>query len=131
MILLFGGDGVDINNIWKLFLDKVKDFLDPILYETWFLDTKLISLNDNCAKVLVPMQVHKKHLKENYNDLVEEIFTEITGTNFSFEYVTEEEIKTNVVIDTDSVGVPSNSLFESNLDPRYTFDNFIEGLANV
>ena len=121
---------MDINNIWNLFLERVKDFLDPILYETWFLDTKLIELSENYAKVLVPMQVHKKHLKENYNDLVEEIFTEITGTNFNFEYVIEDEIKNNITIDTDIVGVPSISSFESNLDPRYTFDNFIVGQSN-
>ena len=60
-----GGDRVDISNIWNLFLEKVKDSLDPILYETWFMDTKLIDLNESSAKVLVPMQVHKKHLKEN------------------------------------------------------------------
>lgn len=125
-----GGDDVDISNIWNLFLEKVKDMLDPILYETWFMDTKLIDLNDSSAKVLVPMQVHKKHLKENYNDLVEEIFTEITGTIFNFEYVTEEEIKTNVVIDAEAIGVPSICGFESNLDPRYTFDNFIVGQSN-
>ena len=121
---------MDISNIWNLFLEKIKDILDPILYETWFMDTKLIDLNENSAKVLVPMAVHKKHLKENYNSLVEEIFTEITGTNFNFEYVIEEEIKNNVVIDAESVGVPSLSGFESNLDPRYTFDNFIVGQSN-
>ena len=108
----------------------MKDSLDPIGYETWFMDTKLIDLNDGCAKVLVPMQIHKKHLKENYNDLIEEVFTEITGTIFNFEYVTEEEITNNIVIDTDSIGVPSMSGFESNLDPRYTFDNFIVGQSN-
>ena len=121
---------MDISNIWNLFLEKIKDMLDPISYETWFMDTKLIDLNENSARVLVPMQVHKKHLKENYNDLVEEVFTEITGTIFNFEYVTEEEIKTNVVIDTETIGVPPISGFESNLDPRYTFDNFIVGQSN-
>ena len=120
---------MDIANIWNLFLERVKDMLDPILYETWFMDTKLIDLNDGSAKVLVPMQVHKKHLKENYNDLVEEIFTEITGTNFNFEYVTEEEVQSNVKIEVNE-GVPSISSFESNLDPRYTFDNFIVGQSN-
>ena len=98
-------------------------------FETWFADTKLISLDENCAKVLVPMSVHKKHLKENYNDLVVELFTEITGTNFNFEYVLEEELKNNIVINTDEIGVPSIS-FDSNLDSRYTFDNFIVGQSN-
>lgn len=121
---------MDINTIWSLFLEKIKAELDPILYETWFMDTKLIELNDNTAKILVPMQVHKKHLKENYNNLIEEIFTEITGSNFKFEYLLEEEIVKNVTIDVDKVGVPSNNLFESNLDPKYTFDNFIVGNSN-
>jgi len=118
---------LDINTIWNLFLEKVKGELDPILYETWFMDTKLYELNDNTAKVIVPMQVHKKHLKENYNTIVEEIFTEITGTNFKFEYLLEDEITKNVTIDVDKIGVPS---FESNLDPKYTFDNFIVGNSN-
>lgn len=121
---------MDINNIWNLFLEKIKNMLDPVLYDTWFSETKLIELDENRAKVLVPMQVHKKHLKEVYGDLIEEIFTEITGTIFNFEFVTEEEINNNVVIDTDSVGVPSNAMFESNLDPRYTFENFIVGQSN-
>ena len=121
---------MDIDNIWNLFLDKVKESLDPILYDTWFNETKLIDLNENYAKILVPMQVYKKHLKENYNDLIEEVFTEITGTNFNFEYVTEDEIKNNVVIDVNNYGVPSISSFESNLDPRYTFENFIVGQSN-
>lgn len=121
---------MDINTIWNLFLEKIKGELDPILYETWFMDTKLIELNDNTAKILVPMQVHKKHLKENYNNIIEEIFTEITGSNFKFEYLLEEEIVKNVTIDVDKIGVPSNSLFESNLDSKYTFDNFIVGNSN-
>ena len=77
---------MDISTIWNMFLEKIKNELDPILYETWFSETRLESLENGIAKVIVPMPVHKKHLKENYNDIVEEIFTDITGTNFKFEY---------------------------------------------
>ena len=121
---------MDINTIWNLFLEKIKAELDPILYETWFMETKLLEINNNVARILVPMQVHKKHLKENYNNLIEDIFTEITGTNFKFEYLLEEEITKNVIIDTNEIGVPYNNIFESNLDPKYTFDNFIVGNSN-
>ena len=121
---------MDIDNIWNSFLDKVKETLDPILYETWFSETKLIELNENYAKILVPMDIHKKHLQDHYSDLIEEVFTEITGSIFNFEYVTEDEIANNVVIDVSNVGVPSIGSFESNLDPRYTFENFIVGQSN-
>lgn len=121
---------MDLDTIWNMFLEKMKDQLMPILFETWFSETKLIDLKEKSAKVLVPMPVHKKHLKENYNDLIEEVFTEVSGSNFKFEYLIEEEIQKNVVISTDNVGVPSNSDFESNLDTRYSFENFIVGKSN-
>lgn len=121
---------MDIENIWNSFLNKIQDYLNEMLFEAWFSETKLIELNHEKAKVLVPMQVHKKHLKENYGELVENIFNEITGSNFKIEYITEEELKTNIVIDTDNQGVPHNKTFETNLDPRYTFDNYVVGESN-
>lgn len=121
---------MDVTTLWKTFLDKIKESISPMLFETWFAETKLVEINDNSAKVIVPMHVHKKHLKENYNDLVEQIFTEITGSNFKFEYYLEEELEQNVKISTPEVsGVPEID-FNSNLKPQYTFDNFIVGDSN-
>lgn len=120
---------MDTNVIWQSFLDKIKDVLSPMLYETWFSDTKLLELRDNLAVVLVPMHVHKKHLKENYNDLISEIFTNVSGTNFIFEYLTQEEYDKNISIDVNTFGLPSNN-FESNLNPQYSFENFVVGDSN-
>ena len=73
---------MNIDLIWQNFLERIKETISPMLYETWFSETKLVDLNNTTATVIVPMHIHKKHLSENYNDLVEEIFTDITGTNF-------------------------------------------------
>ena len=121
---------MNLDNIWNEFLNKIKEKISPMLYETWFSETKLIGLNDNIAKVLVPMHVHKKHLKENYHDLVEEIFSDVSGSNFQFEYLIEEEIENNIELDTDEVGVPANFNTNSNLKMQYTFDNFVVGASN-
>ncbi len=121
---------MDNNTLWKTFLEKMKENISPMLFETWFMETELIDLKEKQATVLVPMHVHKKHLKENYNDLIQEIFAEITGTNFQFEYVTKEEVEQNIEIDTDNVGVPAVNEHETNLNPLYTFDNFIVGSSN-
>jgi chromosomal replication initiator protein len=120
---------MDTNLIWNSFLDKIKIDLSPMAFETWFSETKLITLKDNKAYVLVPMHVHKKHLKENYNDLIFNIFNDIAGSNFQIEFLTEEENNSKIEIDTDLVGVPSNN-FESNLNSNYTFDNFVVGDSN-
>lgn len=124
------GDNVDINSIWDSFLVKVKEELTPILYDMWFAETKLIELNEASAKILVPMALHKKHLKENYYEFIERIFNDVTGSIFKFEFVTEDDLNNEAIIDIDEVGVPVNQTIDSNLDPKYTFETFITGNSN-
>ena len=116
--------------VWNSFLEKIKPELSPMAFDTWFMGTELYSLSEDQAKVIVPYHVTKKNLKENYYNLIVDTFTEITGTNFKFEFLTPEEIETNVSINTDEIGVPANISFESNLNPKYSFDNFIVGESN-
>ncbi len=121
---------MDINSIWNSFLKKIEQNLTPVLYDMWFSETKLVELNEECAKILVPMPVHKKHLKENYIDLIEKIFTDVTGSIFKFEFITEDEIKNDTVIGVDEIGVPESAIFQTNLDPKYTFESFVSGNSN-
>ncbi len=121
---------MDLNNIWNSFLDKMKTQISDIAFETWFSETKLIQLKDNIATVLVPYHIHKKNLSENYNDLIEDIFTDITGSNFKFNYVIEEEVENNLTPNNEIIGVPNYETYESNLDPKYTFENFMIGPSN-
>ena len=121
---------MNLNNIWNSFLEKIKSEIATISYETWFAETKLINLKDNVATVLVPYHSQKKMLMENYKDIIEEIFTEVTGSNFKFNYVIEEEIENNLNVDNQIIGVPNNKIFESNLDSKYSFENFMIGPSN-
>ena len=121
---------MNLDNMWKSFLDKLKTKISNISYETWFSETRLISLDNGIAKVVVPYHIHKKNLSENYNDLIEETFLEITGTNFKFEFLLEEEINTNTTINIEEIGIPSNEIYTTNLDNRYSFENYIIGKSN-
>lgn len=122
---------MNLNNIWNSFLEKIKTQMNDITYETWFSDTKLINLDKNCATVLVPYHIHKKNLSEYYSDIIEETFTEITGSNFKFNYVIEEEVENSLSDLNEPVGIPKNNdFFETNLDSKYTFENFMIGQSN-
>ena len=122
---------MDLDRIWNSFLEKIKSQISDIAYETWFKETKLINLDNDTATVLVPFHMHKKSLSENYNDIIEEIFTSITNSNFKFNYVIEEEVENELTGEVQNIGVPNNNdFFESNLDIRYTFDNFMIGPSN-
>lgn len=121
---------MDNSQLWNSFLERVKTELSPVTYDTWFSETKIAYINDNIVTLEVPMHVHKKMLSENYNEMIEELFTEISGSNFKFEYLTEDELNENIKINTEEIGVPAITAFESNLKPNYTFDNFIVGESN-
>ena len=75
---------MNLDNMWKNFLEKIKNKINDIAYETWFSETKLVDLDEQKATVLVPYHIHKKNLTENYNDIITETFLEVTGTTFSF-----------------------------------------------
>ena len=87
---------MNTSKLWDATLDIIKTKVSKISYDTWFSDSKLHEIKDNKAIVIVQMHIQKKNLKENYNDLIEEVFTEVSGSNFKFEYLLEEEIENNI-----------------------------------
>ena len=132
---------MNIDNIWNKFLNSIKSRLSSLSYNTWFSSSKLVELNEEHAVIIVPTIAHKKHLSESYIDIIEEIFNNITGTNFNIEFYLEneyEKLKSENNNDFEEVineneeelGVPYNSIEKANLNPDHTFENFIVGESN-
>lgn len=136
---------MNVDILWSKFLAEVKDDLTSLSYDTWFKDTQLYKLSNGKAYIIVPMPIHKKHLADNYSDLILNHLNDITGTNFELVFLLKEEIKDivdegeeekpsddeesnpqNIV---ETVGVPHNQQ-QLNLKSEYTFDNFIVGNSN-
>ena len=126
---------MNIESIWNNFLSTISKRMNTLSYNTWFKDSKLVELNEEHAIIIVPTIAHKKHLAESYIDIISEIFNEITGTNFNIEFLLENEynkqnIKKTVENKQEEIGVPYNSPEKANLNPDYTFENFIVGESN-
>ena len=133
---------MNLDMLWNNFLKKIKEYVSALSYETWFQDTKLVSIRDNCAIVTVPMELHKKHLMENYQEIMENTLKEVNGSNFTFKFVVEEEWEDEK--NEDIFEEPydeedrnehqkenlAQSPMEANLNPEYTFDSFIVGDSN-
>ncbi len=134
---------MNLDILWNNFLAKIKEHVSALSYETWFQDTKLVSIRDNIAVVIVPMELHKKHLMENYEEIMEQNFKEVSGTSFSFQLLVEEEWEEeeskgdlieepyDIADKQERLGENLNqSPLETNLNPNYTFDTFIVGSSN-
>lgn len=120
---------MDLKTIWDSFLAKIEDQVAPASYDVWFSETSLHSIEGNIAYIVVPMDIHKTHLEENYSDIMQEIFTEITGSNFQFKFLLEDEVIEKIKKEVENEE-KTNTLFETNLNPQYTFENFIVGESN-
>ena len=83
--------------LWSNFLSSIKDELSSLSYDTWFSETKLNKIIDDKAFVVVPMPIHKRHLQENYYDLIHDRLFDITGSNYEIEFLLEEETTQEVV----------------------------------
>ena len=125
---------MNIDNIWNKFLSIMKTKLNSLSYDTWFSTSKLVELNEEHAVIIVPTIAHKKHLSESYIDIISDIFNSITGTNFNFEFILENEYNNKKITvkkeEEEELGVPYNSSEKANLNPDYVFENFIVGESN-
>lgn len=129
---------MNVEVLWNNFLQQIKEELTSLAFDTWFHDTKLHKLDHGKAFIIVPMQIHKKHLADKYSTLIIEKLNDITGTNFELEFVLETEIKSENTINNQqnleenqilNKGVPPNP-FQTNLKKKYSFENFIVGNSN-
>ncbi|MGN1268817.1 MAG: DnaA N-terminal domain-containing protein [Candidatus Aphodocola sp.] len=63
-------------DIWEKVLNKIRENISSLAYATWFEDTSLLLINGDEAFIKVPKLIHKKLLKENYNDMITECLIE-------------------------------------------------------
>lgn len=109
-------------------------------YNTWFLPIKPIELVDSTLKVQIPSQFFWEWIDEHFNVLITKSITEILGKEAKLTYVIAEDLsfidsqenvqeKTLAQSSVIEKSKPKHT-FESNLNPRYTFDNFIKGEGN-
>ena len=130
---------MDEKDIWTSVLSKIKEEINSLSFQTWFEETELYRLEKNVAKIIVPFAIHKTHIINNYRDIIVEGLYEVTDTNYELELLLRDEIiedtepKVNTTSENSS-NITSNSIempyIKSNLNSKYTFENFIVGNSN-
>ena len=136
LFILWGDGMMNVDILWANFLEQIKDELTSLSFDTWFSNTELYKLKDDKAYIIVPMPIHKKHLIDNYYQLINDTLNDITGNNYEIVLLLKEEIeeefskKDDNIIIVDETKRKNNSFEQTNLKSKYTFDNFIVGNSN-
>ena len=122
---------MDLDVLWTNILSQIKIELSSLSYDTWFSETKLDKIDNNKAFIIVSMPIQKKHLSENYSDLIKKQFREIYGNEVELEFILEEEDyekEEKKIIRKDKK--QEKEVVNSNLRSNYTFDSFVVGSSN-
>ncbi len=129
---------MNVDILWSKILSQIKDEITSISYQTWFSETKLHELKDGKAYIIVPMPIHKKHLQDNYYEIISSKLDNLTNSSYELNFLLEEELSTLIVEKemknerdiVEQKGDNYNFNVNSNLKPNYNFENFIVGNSN-
>ncbi|WP_116124454.1 chromosomal replication initiator protein DnaA [Lewinella sp. IMCC34183] len=132
--------------VWENCLQTIRHSVDPQSYQTWFVPIRPVALQSNELTIQVPHRLFYEFLEEHYIDVLKLSLNQALGTAGRLQYrikpprQNEEGYQPAAKSGNGkAVPTPSNPFvipgmtrprIESNLDGKYTFDNFIEGDCN-
>lgn len=123
-------------DVWKECLNIIKENVPFITYNTWFLPIKPFELENSILKIYVPNNFFIEWIEEHYNTLINKTVAQILGADGKLVYVIYEDKEPIPELPkptTNSVATAVHTKprdFETFLNPRYTFENFIKGEGN-
>ena len=110
--------------------------MSQLTYNTWFIPIKPLTISEATLKIQLPSQFFWEWIDEHYNTLISKTIHEVLGPGAKLAYVITKEQETD---DSEPIQVKktmsrekeeTKPSFETNLNPRYNFDNFIKGESN-
>ncbi len=140
---------MDAKQVWRAALGELQVSLSPANFETWLRDTQLVDVEENRFRISVPNGFAKDWLETRYRSLISQTLARIVGYSVQVEFsigsaagtdpaetdTTPETIgpasppvtSQQVRVEPTRVGGEGGT---TNINPRYTFSNFIVGSAN-
>jgi chromosomal replication initiator protein len=143
---------MDAKQVWRAALGELQVSLSPANYETWLRETNLVEVDDNRFRIAVPNGFAKDWLETRYRSLIAGTLARIVGYSVQVEFFVNAAAAEDGGAATTTGGSSTNGNHGSqqvrlepgrvgggsapqdpaaaNLNPRYTFANFIVGSAN-
>src|SRR5262245_6847019 len=137
---------MDAKQVWRAALGELQVSLSPANFETWLRDTQLVDVDDQRFRIAVPNGFAKDWLETRYRSLISQTLARIVGYSVQVEFTVQGTNGTAPAA-AEANGAPAGSATPSqsvrveatrvggeggttNINPRYTFTNFIVGSAN-
>lgn len=133
---------MDLQELWKAALGEIELQVSKANYKTWLSNTSIVNRNNGIITVAVPNSFTKEWLENKYHKFIlrslKNIESDIKEVTYQIKpNQLKEEDKSKKQTDEEKLIINKQMDFvelnvdaETNLNPRYTFENFIVGPSN-
>lgn len=143
--------GVGPADVWNRCLEILHDEVSSLSYKTWFQPIVPLSLEGTNLTIRVPSQFFYDWLEGHYSSLLRKALVSVVGDGAKLFYSIASEEAQSLLVEATTLDPGQHELtttpstpaspfpvrmsgriatVQSNLNPRYTFDNFIKGDSN-
>jgi len=125
---------MDKQELWQAVLSQIQLTISPANFSTWFKNTTILTKEKGSIVVGVPNNFSKEWLEKKYNRIILKILESLNEKVKHLEY----KIVAIPIAQEKAIKIPINQLEleelnldkETNLNPKYNFENFIVGPFN-
>ncbi|MBQ5349339.1 MAG: chromosomal replication initiator protein DnaA [Phascolarctobacterium sp.] len=130
----------DLAEVWIRFTEKFSESASAQVMDTWINPIMPLEVTDEYCKVAVKNSFFKRFIEEKYSKTIESILSSIMEKNIRLIIEAPEQAEEKQIIPEIKVAdEPIKPLFnvekeeeaaESNLNPKYVFENYVMGNSN-
>ncbi len=117
-------------NPWVQIIQDLQKKVDQNSYETWFEPTTYIGQEKGCLYIKVPNSYFKDWLSFHYSALISESAQKLFGKVYDVKYIFDDASFSFMRKSPEERRSKYGMLLNPNLNPNYTFENFVVGSCN-
>lgn len=110
--------------IWEKALELIKEEVAELSFSTFILAIKPISVKANVINLEVPEEFIKTKVETRFYSLIRNAINQVTRKDFNLHFFLPNEYMEEKEVDLSEIRS------KSQLNPRYTFENFVVGKSN-
>ncbi len=120
---------MDATEIWEKALFHIKASVNSdIAYSVYIKRIVAVSYTDSVFTVLVPLELHHNMIRLRYKNNIETALEQVTGKKYNLDIKIEGEPLPEIT--KEEATIKDEERDSSNLNPKYTFENFVIGSSN-
>jgi chromosomal replication initiator protein len=129
----------DFSKMWQTALVEIESTVSQANFSTWFKETKILKEQDGTVYLGVPNSFTQEWLLKKFHNSILRILRGMNDQVRALEYVIDKEGGTKAepakkkVAPAPTISMPLHDFYinkDDNLNPRYTFENYVVGPFN-